>query len=58
MKFVLALLISFYFISLSFEAPPKTIFIAGDSTADGNGGHNGQTEGWGKYLGKYVTSSK
>ena len=57
MKFEIVLLIAFYFISQSFEAPPKTIFIAGDSTADANGGHNGKTEGWGKHLGKYVSSA-
>ena len=57
MKFLIVLLISIYLISNSYEAPPKTIFIAGDSTADGNGGHNGKTEGWGKYLGQYVTST-
>ena len=26
---------------------PKNIFIAGDSTADGNGANNGKTNGWG-----------
>ncbi|OUM63229.1 carbohydrate esterase family 12 protein, partial [Piromyces sp. E2] len=32
-----------------------TIFIAGDSTADGNGANNGKTAGWGKYLGDYFS---
>lgn len=55
MKFEITLLISVCLVFQSFEAPPKTIFIAGDSTADANGGHNGQTEGWGKHLGQYVS---
>jgi len=36
---------------------PRTIFIAGDSTADNYGANNGKTNGWGKYLGDYVTST-
>jgi lysophospholipase L1-like esterase len=36
---------------------PGTIFIAGDSTADDDGAHNGKTNGWGKYLGNYVISN-
>ena len=36
---------------------PKNIFIAGDSTADGNGANNGKTNGWGKYLGDYITAT-
>ena len=33
----------------------KTILIAGDSTAESNGGNDGETEGWGKYLGNYLS---
>ncbi|ORX83924.1 SGNH hydrolase [Anaeromyces robustus] len=36
---------------------PNTIFIAGDSTADSNGANNRKTNGWGKFLGDYVTST-
>ena len=34
----------------------KAILIAGDSTADTTGANNGETEGWGKYLGNYVSA--
>ena len=39
------------------SAVPKNIFIAGDSTADGNGANNGKTNGWGKFLGDYITAT-
>lgn len=57
MAFKIFLSLILLLISYSYQEPPKTIFIAGDSTADANGGHNGLTEGWGKYLGNYVTST-
>ena len=41
-------------ITNAFSAAPNTIFIAGDSTADGRGANNGKTAGWGKYLGDYL----
>jgi lysophospholipase L1-like esterase len=43
-----------FIISTVFSAAPNTIFIAGDSTADGRGANNGKTAGWGKYLGDYL----
>ena len=49
-------LISLYFIQYTLTEVPKNIFIAGDSTADGNGANNGKTNGWGKFLGDYITA--
>lgn len=54
MKFKNIILISLCLIQLTISAIPKKIFIAGDSTADGNGANNGKTKGWGKYLGDYL----
>ena len=34
----------------------KSIFVIGDSTASSNGANDGKTEGWGKYLEKYISA--
>ena len=54
MKFNILFLIYLCLIQYILTAAPSRIFIAGDSTADSNGGHNGKTEGWGKYIGNYL----
>ena len=56
MKYKFIYVISFYLISLTLAEVPKNIFIAGDSTADENGGHNGKTAGWGKFFADYITA--
>ena len=56
MKYKFIILISLYLISLTLAEVPKNIFIAGDSTADENGGHNGKTAGWGKYFADYISA--
>ena len=55
MEFKTIFLISLCLIQFTISAPPNKIFIAGDSTADGNGANNGKTNGWGKVLGDYLT---
>ena len=56
MKYKFIIVISFYLISLTFAEAPKNIFLAGDSTADENGGHNGKTAGWGKFFADYISA--
>ena len=54
MKIKVMLLITLYLIEIVLTEVPNNIFIAGDSTADSNGGNNGVTNGWGKFLGDYL----
>ena len=57
MEFKIIFLICLCLFTYTQEYKPNTIFIAGDSTADPNGGHNGQTEGWGKHISNYFSST-
>ena len=56
MNYKILFLLSLILLQNILSEVPKNIFIAGDSTADENGAHNGKTAGWGKYLAEYVTS--